>query len=97
MGYYTRYEISTQPPSDSVEDAIKEASGYSNPFDDNCKWYDHEENCIAVSKMYPDVLIELSGEGEESGDNWRKYFLNGKMQVCKAKIIIPPFDPTKLE
>jgi hypothetical protein len=96
MGYETRYEISTSPISDEVIDAVKTASGYTYLFDDSCKWYDHEEHCKAVSKMYPEVLIEISGEGEESGDIWKKYFLNGKMQECRAKFSIPPFDKSKL-
>lgn len=97
MGYYTRFEISTQPASDEVVDAVKEISGYQYVFDDECKWYDHEDNCKTVSKMYPEVLIELSGEGEESGDIWKKYFLNGKMQICKAMLTFPKFNIEMME
>lgn len=67
-----------------------------NPFAEKCKWYEHEEDMRRFSKLYPFILFELSGEGEESGDIWRKYFLNGKMQYCKSKIEFEPFDETKL-
>lgn len=58
---------------------------------DACKWYDHAEDMKALSKTLPNVLFTLSGEGEESGDVWRKYFLNGKMQTAKAVITVAPF------
>ena len=53
---------------------------------DRVKWYEHENNIKILSERFPSVLFTLSGEGEESGDIWKKYFLNGKCQVAKAKI-----------
>jgi hypothetical protein len=38
----------------------------------------------------------LSGEGEESGDIWKMYALNGKYQMEKAVITIGAFDVNKL-
>lgn len=64
---------------------------------DSCKWYDHEKDLAEFSKIYPDVLFQLSGEGEESGDIWKKYFVNGKMQRCPVEMTFEPFDETKLE
>ena len=60
------------------------------------KWYDHEEDFKKLSRMIEDVTFEVGGEGEESGDIWKKYFRNGKMQSCKAIITFEPFDPAKL-
>lgn len=60
------------------------------------KWYQHEEDFRSFSKANPEILFVLSGEGEESGDIWKKYFLAGKCQVEKAKVVIAPFDPKKL-
>ena len=60
-------------------------------------WYSHEDNIKAISLEFPDVLFTLHGEGEEFGDIWNKYFLNGKMQMAKAEIIIPEFDKDKLK
>lgn len=61
------------------------------------KWYEHETSVSKLSKNYPDILFILSGEGENSRDVWKKYFLNGKVQVAKAQIVIADFDPTQLE
>ena len=58
---------------------------------DSCKWYEHESDVKILSKEIKDVLFTLSGEGETSGDLWRKYFLNGKMQTAKAVITFAPF------
>jgi hypothetical protein len=63
----------------------------------NCKWYEHEQEVAEFSKYFPTTLFTLNGEGEETGDIWKKYFLNGKMQVAKAKILFDEFDEKKLK
>ncbi len=50
-----------------------------------------------MSKHFAEVVFSLSGEGEESGDIWTKYFLNGKMQIEKAEVRVAPFDKSKLK
>lgn len=79
-------------PPDELDDGVRCPTFNSEEM----KWYDHESYMRGMSLSLPDVLLELSGEGEDSGDMWRKYFLNGKMQVCRAKIIYPQFDIEKL-
>jgi len=63
---------------------------------DSCKWYDHDEDMRAISNACPGVLFALSGDGEESGDIWTSYYLDGKGHTEKAQIIVAPFDATKL-
>lgn len=97
MGYYTDYDASEN--SLEIQEAIEKISDYSGWHDgklNDVKWYDHEEHCGEVSKMFPDQVIKLSGAGEESGDIWVKYFKNGKCQVAEAKITFEPFDESKL-
>ena len=53
---------------------------------ESCKWYDHETDLNLLSVQMPDVVFTLSGEGEEAGDIWMKYFKNGEMVVDKASI-----------
>ena len=79
-----------------VETVVSKVVGY-NPFEDETKWYYHEVHMRKISLQYPDVIFELKGEGEESGDIWVKYFVNGKMQVCNATIVFEPFDEKKLK
>lgn len=66
---------------------------------DGWKWYEHEEDMRKFSNKFQDVLFELRGEGEEWDDRWIKYFFNGKMQVCFAKITIeyPKFDLKRMK
>lgn len=61
-----------------------------------CKWYTHAEDLIKFSLNYPTWLFTLSGEGEESGDVWRLYVLDGKKQLAKAKLTFDDFDFNKL-
>jgi hypothetical protein len=101
MGYYTKYELEHEPKSlghsPSIEKEMETlGSGEYDPFEDTVKWYEHEEDMKKLSLQFPDVLFTLSGEGEEAGDVWKKYFKNGKVQVAKAVLTIDAFDPKKL-
>jgi len=64
---------------------------------DAVKWYDHEKDMRSMSLVFKNVLFTLTGEGEEAGDIWKKYFLNGNIQTEKAKIVIGDFDADKLK
>ena len=107
MGYYTEYNLKIEgcdfekatevieelrESSDGAEYALNEVGESA----ENCKWYDHQKDLKEFSKKYPDLVFELNGEGEESGDIWKKYFQNGKVQLCNAVIVFPEFDPRKL-
>lgn len=99
MGYYTEYEIEAVG-SDfgeglTPEGIVTRHIGYS-PFEDRCKWYDHDSVMKSISKQYPDALFKLTGNGEESPDLWVKYYQNGKVHAIRATITYAPFDPSKL-
>lgn len=97
MGYYTYYDLSEL--SDEQIEAVNDVSGYnfSGKHDDSCKWYSWHEHMIEVSKLFPNDLLTISGDGEEQGDQWKAYFKNGKSQVCKAIITFEEFDESKLK
>lgn len=107
MGYLTTYDLTVYTPED--DGRLQEYCGDENfksivasildftPFYDCCKWYDHESDMKIISKKFPNHVFKLHGEGEESGDIWDKWFMNGKMQICIAKIIIPDFNPELLQ
>lgn len=81
---------------DNPEEIIAQQIGY-NPFQNRCKWYEVVEDMRIVSEKYPQTLFILEGEGDQSGDIWKKYFLNGKMQKADAKITFDEFDENKLQ
>lgn len=102
MGYYTNYTLSATQGyenQEEIEEKLEEISGYSIEFgwNDSCKWYDHENDMKALSLLYPETTFLLEGEGEESGDIWQKYFKNGKVQTCRAEIVFPQFDESKMK
>ena len=72
----------------SFKDEIESRHGFG-VLESPCKWYEHEEEMKALSKEHPHVLFILDGEGEESGDIWRKYFRAGKMFRADAVISFP--------
>ena len=65
--------------------------------DNTTKWYDYESDMRSMSQHFKGVLFTLYGEGEEAGDIWKKYFLDGKCQIAEASIVIDDFDPDKLK
>ena len=105
-----KYMLDKQNESDAfypfrhqLEDFIKDTdselgTSYRLYLDDNdeYKWYECDDEMIALSKEFPEVLFKVHGEGEESGDIWDRYFMNGKTQYCPAEVMCPPFDRTKL-
>lgn len=78
-----------------TQDDVVEFLTY-NPFEEECKWYEHTEDMRNVSKKYRNVLFILTGNGEEPDDMWVKYFVNGKVQTEYAVITYGKFDSKKL-
>jgi hypothetical protein len=103
MGYYTDFNLEVigghheilAEIIESDEDTFYGLDKDGNSYD-RVKWYDHEVDMKKVSKEYPELVFKLSGEGEEAGDLWIKYFKNGRMQYCPAKITYDDYDETKL-
>lgn len=107
MGYYTTFGLSVRNGEVTEEMQTKLKEIQPDYFSDygledllegwyNAKWYDWEEDLIELSKTFPTEVFELSGDGEESGDMWRAYFKNGKVQIERAEIRIGDYDETKL-
>lgn len=97
MGYQTDYKLSFNVENyEAVMEEIQEISGYTFESDGRLygmKWYDHDEDMKKLSKNHPNVLFELSVEG----DIWIKYFKNGKMQEVRGVITFEPFDESKMK
>ena len=85
MGHYTSYSLSIEEGDQrNLKEAIKKLgmenyiSTKSGESLDGCKWYDHTDDMIEMSKFFPGTLFCLSGIGEEFGDYWKLYVKNGK-------------------
>lgn len=91
MGYYTRYDLTYQPRSEEVDEALVYDAIVGNLRCD-AKWYSHEKDMEKFSKRFPDVIFELKGDGDDSPDYWVKYFKNGKVKFGKANLVFPTFD-----
>lgn len=57
---------------------------------DSMKWYDHKIEMCQFSKNYSRLLFVLDGEGEEAGDIWRDFYLDGKSFSWKLPKPQPP-------
>ena len=111
MGYYTRYELTVSSNADTdayegqdvIETFREECEEAMRALDvggvslDDTKWYSHEKDLRKFSLNFPDVVFTLEGEGEESGDIWKKYFQDGLMQKCEAIISFDKFNKLKLK
>ena len=102
MGYYTRYTLEVDSCPDELYEIFENdyyglKSAYFEKFRETLKWYRHEEEMKELSNKFPDILFTLSGEGEDQGDLWRKYFKNGKMQKVDGIISYENFDEGKLK
>lgn len=75
-----------------------EHSGWLPPLNrSEIKWYHWEEDMLLLSSKFPDILFVLYGEGEDADDLWNAYFIDGKVQICKAEITYPNFDTQLME
>ena len=97
MGYYTHYKLAL--PSDKHMEALREICGdqvdYLNSGE-GTKWYNHDEDMLALSKRFPDVLFVLDGDGETQGDVWRKFYRNGFSEEHRPSKWVPPTMPLKV-
>lgn len=111
MGYYTYFEI-TIPAKADIDNIMDKLTALSNyAFDktgstaktktfatvDTCKWYNHEADMINLSEMFPKILFQVDGDGEESDDVWRTYYLNGKSQSVEVKLTYGKVNMKKLK
>ena len=98
MGYYTDYKLKAEPNIMGEEFAVlfHRTTQYWLDYLKEIKWYNHDEDMMEISNLYPDVLFTLDGNGEGFGDIWRTFYKNGKMQKTKANMVFDKFDETKL-
>lgn len=100
MGYYTffnldayeNYSYVTTEREEEISTVLSEIvdiafNNFGGLSYDSLKWYDHDDDMLKLSKMFPDVTFVLYGEGEERDDNWVTYYKNGDSEFCGAQIV----------
>lgn len=106
MGYSTNFTIDVHKGERNIKDVLEQVRedfvGLDYAVDENgetsegVKWYNHEVDMKYLSVEFPDEVFVLYGEGEDNEDVWYKYFKNGKMQHCYAKVTFDEFDENEL-
>jgi len=105
MGYYTHYDVKITG-IDNENQAVKIVQEY-DLAQDYCyiispigteitasfesKWCDWEKDGVALSRNYPQILIEISGLGEDRDDIWKARIRNGDCETVSAKIVYEDF------
>lgn len=95
MGYYTAYKLDVfvENPLEIIAELRRLSEDADYALDEegdtgnNCKWYDHDNEMVNFSKLYPDVLFTLYSVGEESEDVWRAFYLDGQIEVQRARLV----------
>ena len=60
-------------------------------FEESIKWYDHVEDMIKLSKVFPETLFILDGWGEEIGGVWRELYMDGERVVADLMFTFSDF------
>lgn len=60
-------------------------------FEEPIKWYDHVEDMIKLSKVFPETLFIFDGWGEEIGDVWRELYMDGERVVADLMFTFSDF------
>ena len=86
MGYLTYFMLNKIEGTDEDFEALMEDIERETGMDfasacGDCvegKWYDYGEDMCRLTKKYPDLLVELYGDGENSDDQWAARYRNGE-------------------
>jgi hypothetical protein len=104
MSYSTHYTLEYDTPDDEldIKDFILKASSYLVDFEIEAllgggaltaSWHEHEEELLNLSRGFPATIFILYGEGAEQGDVWKKRFINGEVEIIRATLVFPDFEP----
>lgn len=103
MGYSTWYIFRVLNVSEEREREIEEAFGESSIVDapyilegeEVRNWYTQDEDMMEFSKRFPDAIIELEAQGENTEDLWKTRYKNGEAEVVTW--VYKPFQKLTLE
>ena len=86
MGYITYYTLNKIQGSDEDYEALVKDIEEKTGIDfsrDNCqeaKWYDNHKDMTALTEKYPDLTVQLDGDGEDSDDVWACRYRGGRSE-----------------
>lgn len=99
MGYLTLFKITYSEKTEEIRtyanqlsDGNIDNSGFYYNDEECVKWYNFERDMLQLSNQFPDVLMTVKGEGEESDDLWIQYFKGGKCTKRKYAVITIVYD-----
>jgi len=112
MGYFTYYKLEIyeedkfpdgKPLSFDQKQKLLTSSSCAKErevdmyiFDENIKWYSHNENMIEISKELSDYVFILYGDGEESEDNWKNVYYRGRSTGVQQETYYPAINMSKV-
>ena len=104
MGYYTRYwltvEVNSLDEMKKIVAKFNEIYQY-NELDINSigeggieaefesTWYSHDEDMKQLSRLFPNYVFQLEGQGEDREDWWISCYKNGEVATSNAEIVPP--------
>jgi len=104
MAYNTVYTIEILEGS---KDLIRQLRLFSKEaaygLDDNgqcrseCRWVNRQKELGTFSKLHPEAVIQLHGDGDSEDDNYYEYYKNGKIQICPREFYYLPYEEQDLE
>lgn len=104
MGYITIIDMTFVPQdsndhekeSEQFAELCEKASICEEPFNGWVGFEDHNcditEQVVELSKSYPRLIIEMTGNGEESDDKWCRRIQNGRTEDVSVELVYPPFN-----
>ena len=104
MSYLTQYSLEYDTPDDDldIKDFVLKSNGDLIDFEVEAllrggtltaSWYEHEEEMLDLSRGFPATIFILYGIGSEQGDVWKKRFINGVVEIIRATLVFPDFEP----
>ena len=104
MGYSTEYTLEYDTPDDyeDIKDFILKSTDHLIEYEIEDLlgggsltggWYEHEEEVLELSRGFPATIFVLYGTGSEQGDVWKKRFINGEVEIIRATLVFPDFEP----
>ena len=107
MGYQTVFKLTVvKGDKDAIAEVVSQndddkfyaiAHDPLGDYNEPAKWYEYDASMKELSRHFPDAVLQLDGEGEESGDIWRRFYHQGKVQECPGTVVYDAYDPKKLK